>query len=686
MAANHTDNPTPESAPTTPVPPPRPPRSRGQLLLRILGVFVVLALLVFFLTPVFLSMDWMRREIVGALEKTLDAPVSLEEHSIGWFSGVSLHELRIGNPRTFPKQGDFLRVKEAALDMSLFSLMAGKLVLRAEDLEVRVHQLEDGRTNLHALAGTETTVRIRESRRETETRPAPTPNPKTATEDAEFEQFFRNLHLDLTLTNTLIEVTDEKLGVLESMRNLNASIRKQSGALDIICKLDTELHDPKAPAKPGKLSARADIDVRRSRPWTFHLETTGLDLARYRPLLDWAAANPFEELGGVFTGTADATTQPDGTTTVTGKLVLAQPRIKTLGEKGIDLRGDAFVVEPNAVFRLGRDSNNQLEHMDLKGFRVDLGFFQATGLPEAEAKKLAGGKNALGLHFTTDLAGLRNLGSIVPKDLQNAQGHMNAQLVVIPSDKRVLLQTQEGTTLNGGPLRIDAEGTLDEERHHPAQFTVAWQGGKVGGDAVRLLRYVVPLLAGLDTNTELDFSSDIDTTIQMKGPLLRADKESVLQWLNHWQGKGKLKLTNGGFTPAKQLGELLTFAGERNRLTFKDLDTDFTIKAGAVETGLLKMNRKAQSYGFRGKVFMDGKIDYQIALQDALAGHRDGERIRRYLGNAALEARLGGVLEDPTLAMPSLDKILEGGVEKSIDDAIQKGLDKLLKKKKDRKQ
>lgn len=697
MATTQTDNPTPESTPTTPV---RPRRSRGQLLLKILGAFVVLGLLVFFLTPVVLSMDWAREQIVWAMDEALDSPVSLEEYSIGWFSGVEVRKLRIGNPRTFPKQGDLLRLEQASFDMSLASyLFGGGLVISAkvDGLEVRLHQLKDGRTNLDGIAGSEVSETKwhvgsqsnhgERSRRQPPVRTNPVSVPKDL---GPSHGMLADLDLDLSLTNALIEITDEKLGVLESIRHLNASIRKQSGALDIVCKLDAELHQPNTPptsgqpATPAKLSVSADMDLRRSRPWTFHFETTGLDLARYRPLLDWAVANPFEELGGVFTGTADATIEPDGSTTMTGKLVLAQPRLKTLGEGGIDLRGDIFVVEPNVTFHLA--SGTEPQKLDLNGFRIDLGFFRATGIEAAEATRLAGGKEALGLRFTVDLSGLANLGGIVPQELRGASGTMNGQLLVVPSDRKVSFRTGDGTTLNGGPLRIHATGTLDKEQRLPVNFEVTWQGGKVRGDAVRLLRYAVPLLAGLDVDTKLDFESDIDTSIQLEGPLLRADDESTLQWLNHWQGAGKLKLMNGGFTPAKQLGDLLTFAGERNRLAFKNIDTDFVIKAGAVETKLLKMNRKAQTYGFRGKVFMDGRIDYQIALQDALKGHRDGEKIRRYLGNTPLEGKLAGTLDDPKLVMPSLEKILEAGAKKGLDDALKKGLDRLFKRnKKDRK-
>jgi hypothetical protein len=699
MATIQTGNPTPDSPPAVPA---RPHRPRGHLWLKILGAVVILGLLVFFLTPVILSMDWMRERIVRGLDEALDSPVSLEEYSLGWFSGVEVGKLRIGNPRTFPKQGDLLRLERASFDMSLFSLFGGEPVVRAkaDGLEIRLHQLEDGRTNMDALTGSNGTWRVnsntnsnsnsyshtysdsdsnsRRHRLRDKTRDQP--RDQTHANDT----VLANLDLDFALTNALIEVTDEKLGVLESMRNLNASIRKQKGALDIVCKLDVDLHHPDTPTTPGKLSARADMDIRRSRPWTFHFETTGLDLARYRPLLDWAVANPFEELGGVLAGKADATMQPDGSTTMTGKLVLARPRLKTLGERCIDLRGDAFVLEPNATFHLG---GTEPDKLDLDGFRVDLGFLQVTGIPAAESAGLADGKDTLGLRFTLDLAGLASLGGAIPQELRSAQGTVNGRLLAVPSDNKVLLTTTQGTTLNGGPLRVTANAILDEKQHLPLDLEVAWQDGKVRGGAVRLLRYAVPLLAGLDVTSKLDFESDIDTTIQLVGPLLRQDNEATLQWLNHWHGTGKLKLMNGGFTPARQLGELLTFAGERNRLTFKDIDTDFVIKEGAVETNLLKMSRKAQTFGFRGKVYMDGRIDQQIALQDALAGHRDGEKIRRYLGDTALEAKLTGTLDKPKLAMPSLEKVLEAGASKKVDDALKKGFDKLLRRgKKDKRQ
>ncbi|MHC4514206.1 MAG: AsmA family protein [Planctomycetota bacterium] len=744
MAETKTQNPTPQTPPPAVAQPRRKPR---HLLIRILGAFVVLGLLVFFLTPVVLSMGWAQRRVVALTAAALDAPVSLEGYSLSWFSGVTVKDLTIGNPRSFPKRGDLLRLREASFDMSLPSYLVGAgfvVSAKVDGLELRVHQLQDGRTNLSTIGGSDTEWQV--SKRSdpgdrTHTHPHTRPRPRTDPDRLPAEpdpdaDMLADLELDVSLANALIEVTDEKLGVLESMRNLNVSVRKESGALDLVCKLDAELHQPGAssadgkPASPGTLSARADIDIARSRPWTFHLATTAFDLARYRPLLAWGlSANPFEKLQGVLSGKADATMQPDGSTTVTGKLVLAQPHFKTLGDNGIDVRGDAFVLEPNVAFHLD-EGTRKPEKLDLNGFRVDLGFFKATGIPAAEAQTLAGGKQALGLRYDVDLAGLTSIGGIVPAELHGTRGTVTGQLLFVPSgalddidplkdlstaaqvfveqldhqgyalrnlrgdlalaDGKASFKTTGGTTLNGGSLRIDAKGTLDEEQHLPANFEVAWQGGKARGDAVRLLRYAVPLLAGLDVDSKLDFESDIDTTIQLTGPLLRAEDESVLQWLNHWQGAGKLALLNGGFTPAKQLGELLTFAGERNRLTFKNVDTDFVIKEGGVETKLLKMNRKAQTYGFRGKVFMDGRIDYQIALQDALKGHRDGEKIRRYLGDTPIEAKLAGTLDDPKLAMPEmsafLQKALEAEAKKGIDDALKKGLDKIFKRdKKDRK-
>ncbi|MEE9126771.1 MAG: hypothetical protein V3U11_06490, partial [Planctomycetota bacterium] len=554
------------------------------------------------------------------------------------------------------------------------------------------------------------------------TRPRARPARRTPPDDDPDTELWADLRLDLrldlSLTNALIEVTDEKLGVLESMRNLNISIRKEAGDLDLVLALDAAMHRPGAPQAPGRLSIRADVDVTLSRQSTCHLETTGFDLARYRPLLAWGlSANPFQNIAGVLSRKSDATMQPDGSTTVSGKLVLAQPHFRTIGEDAIEVRGDAFVLEPNLAFDLGDGARP--EKLDLRGFRIDLGFFRATGIPGPEAARLAQGKPTLGLRYTVDLGALTRISGPIPTELRGTRGRVTGQVLFTPdgnspdlqalrmaaevlvdhlnyqgyalrnlrgdlaiAEGKASFQTRDGGTLNGGPLRINARATLDQKQHMPADFDVSWQRGKARGDAVRLLRYAVPLLAGLDVDAKLDFESDIDTAIQLDGPLLRNEGESVLQWLNHWQGHGNLKLQNAGFTPAKQLGELIAFTGERNRLTFKDVDTDFVIKEGAIETKLLTMNRKAETYGFRGKVYMDGRIDYAIALNDALKGHRDGERIRRYLGNASLEAKLAGTLDEPKLAMPELggflQEALEAEAKKGVDGALRKGLDKLF--------
>ena len=259
-----------------------------------------------------------------------------------------------------------------------------------------------------------------------------------------------DLRLDLSLANALIEVTDEKLGVLESMRNLNVSIRKEAGALDLVLALDAAMHRPGAPQAPGRLSVRADVDITGKRPSKCHLETTGFDLARYRPLLAWGlSANPFQDFAGVLSGKCDATMQPDGSTTVSGKLVLAQPHFRTVGEDAIEVRSDAFVLEPNVAFDLGDDTRP--EKLDLRGFRIDLGFFRATGIPGPEAARLAQGKPSLGLRYTVDLGALTKIGGPVPKELRGTPGRVTGQVLFTPDGNSPDLQA----------LRMAAEVLVD---------------------------------------------------------------------------------------------------------------------------------------------------------------------------------------------------------------------------------
>ncbi len=200
--------------------------------------------------------------------------------------------------------------------------------------------------------------------------------------------------------------------------------------------------------------------------------------------------------------------------------------------------------------------------------------------------------------------------------------------------------------------------------------------GTVTADAVRILRYAVPLLAGAEDGPGLDFRSAITSELHLAGPAIPGDGESVLEWLDRWKGNGRLLLENCSFTPAPALQSMFESAGKRARLELDYLDATFTISEGYVETTLMNLESKGRRYGLQGRTSLDGTIDYSVDLTGMLEGHRDGERIREILGDQPLRAILTGSLDEPELGMPDLTQLLES----ALQGAVQKSLKDLLKK------
>src|SRR5690606_6393507 len=100
---------------------------------------------------------------------------------------------------------------------------------------------------------------------------------------------------------------------------------------------------------------------------------------------------------------------------------------------------------------------------------------------------------------------------------------------LVAADGVVALDTQEAK-VNGGSFTLALRAPVDGDPAQPANLELDWKEGVVRGDAVRWLRYVVPLLAGLpvDNPVGIDFASKLTTRFSGSGPALPAGEESVL--------------------------------------------------------------------------------------------------------------------------------------------------------------
>jgi hypothetical protein len=149
----------------------------------------------------------------------------------------------------------------------------------------------------------------------------------------------------------------------------------------------------------------------------------------------------------------------------------------------------------------------------------------------------------------------------------------------------------------------------------------------------------------------------------------------VLQWLDHWRGKGGVGLIGGGFTPAPAWQTALDFAGIKSPLAIEKIDSKFSFADGAVTTEVMDFTRKASKWSLSGSATLDGKIDYRFDLRGLLRGHKDGDAVLRYLGDKPLEARMGGTLDAPKLHAPSFQTLVKEALRSAAKGALEKILD-----------
>ncbi|MEM7205244.1 MAG: AsmA-like C-terminal region-containing protein [Planctomycetota bacterium] len=691
-------------------------------LLKILAILLGVLIALLLLAPLVLSTSWVRGKIERGLQDAMGTGVAVEQLGLSWFSGLSLGPLAIDNPAGFPQDRKAVRLESARGDVSLLSLLTGKLDVDAtvEGLSVRVWQKTDGTTNLLALQPDGGGVEVRTSDDDPQTSESEIP---TGVLD--------NLRLDLKLVDATIEIAHETEGLLESLRDVNATIHKEYGGSEIQLRIDAELDRPTG-EDSGRLSVEVAADASLKKPLIADLDVLGLDLARYQPLVSaLMGKDQVTALAGVVGGNARATVNLQSQEVrLQGDLAVDAPHFAGPLFAGLDVAAPRWSFEPDVEIAMAEDGAPP--KIEASGLRVDLGFATLSGLAAEPAKALIGGRDALGVAFTVDLGAVLKMGGPIPAELADAAGAVDGKLAlaVTPDafDPEQLaakfldlfaaqieakvdhLSIQghrvEGLTaslaLDAGQASIQAQGTAGggpltlamqvdptDRATWPSELTLAWKDADVLAPSVELLRYAVPLLAGLDTDAALDFQSKISTELSLSGPLLAGDAE-WLAWLNHWRGEGDLALANGAFTPAGALQPLLQLAGESGKIKFDDLNTHFQLAQGFVETSLMKFGKKAAEFGVTGKTGLDGSIEYAIDISSALAQHRDGRKVLEALGGNVPKATLGGTLDAPQFVMPDVGQLvqgaLQGAVEKAADDllqqGLQKGLNQLFKRKK----
>ncbi|HLU39762.1 MAG TPA: hypothetical protein VK081_10270 [Planctomycetota bacterium] len=671
---------------------------------------LLLALAVFIAAlPSLLSIDVLRPRLERAASSALGAPVKVRDYSLGWWSGITVDELEVGQPAGFAADRPLLRVAHADLDVSFLRLITGTVVLRGrvDGMQLVVVQKDDGRINVRELGE----------------RGAEPPEPPDRSAE-ELAEDLKRLSADLTLRDASIDVVHETKGALESIRELQAQLSKPLGSTDFTLRVDAALAGGSADAPAGALHLAADVDATLRRPIDVELSAAHLDFARYRPLVD-AVLGPgrLDALQGVLDGTLKARIEQRARVAVEGNLAVAGPRIAGALVHGMDLQAPQWTFAPNMTLEFAPDGG--LPRADLAGFRIDLGFLRLEGVPAADAAQAFAGAPALAIDYTVDLQALGRLGGPIPDAVAAQPGQASGRLAFavpgsgIPSDwsrfltealrveaslavdqlalsgaslgaialragveaGTVRAELAPGATVNGGAATFAARVDL-REPGRPATFELGVQDARLDGSAAHVLQYAMPLLAGLGGQA-VSLTGTGTIALSCNGPAHKAEGESWLAWLNRWSGSGTVGLREASLQPAAAFAGLVQFAdpGGGGRLALDEFLADVALHSGAVETGLAKLAVKGgRRIGLSGRTGLDGTLDHALDLTDLLRGHRDGEKVLSFLKGAAIEAKITGTLAAPHLAMPDLDQLFAAALKNAAGQQVQKTLEDLLKR------
>lgn len=679
--------------------------------------------------PHLVALDAVRARVEGELRDQLGVPCTIGRMGFSWFSGFAVRDLEVANPDGFPSDRPALRLRRAACDLGLWSLLGGRfeLVGDVDGLELFVEQRADGRTNLQELAARGRTS----SPTDTSSSPG-SGGGDTGIGGDDARSLLDRVRLDLQLRESQVEVRRDGQP-LEALRGLRCSLRKEFAARVASIDFDAKLA-PLVPGGPdGRLTVQMEVDLVDAHIDGM-LSAAGVALERYAPLADSLVPGQLTQLQGLTNGTL----RVHGSRrelTIDGELTVTAPRFAGPALRGMDVRGERWSFAPNVTVRQGDDGAADV--VDVARCTFDLGWLKVRGMPTG-----AGATGAGNARFTAelDLATLATFGGPLPAWLRDSGASLVAEVLVPAAawraeldaalaglgataslqaptlrasgfdlrdlrldgslrDGALALRTSDGARLDGGPLALTWTSTLRGDATAPARLQLQWRDGELRGPTTQALRYVVPLFAGLDADTAA-LQGRLDLNVDVNGPLLPRSDETLLQWLDRWSGTGDVALRSVAFAPAPQLASLLQPVGAafgpaatlgQNRggaalLTIDDLRAPFRFAAGAITLQATHWLTQGKRIGLSGSTRLDGTLDFGFDLGDLLRGHRDGDRVLRALGGSLPPATLRGTVSAPSLALPDLQAVLERVLQNEVleqgTSLLQRELERLLRKKK----
>jgi len=730
--------PTPKAPPSPP--PHAPPKPRRRWLRRLFFAALALALLLA-AAPHALGLDAVRTRVAAAIGEQLGVPCRIDRLGFSWFTGVAAEGLELGNPPGFPTDHPLLHLRRCDGDLGLANLLRGRFDLSGAitGLHLVVDQRADGSTNVEALGRHANRSGSGGPGSGSGTGSSSDPSSGRGKIEIRGAENLANLRLSLQLHEATLELRRDGQP-LEALTELTCTVQKPFGSQKLTLDLDTRLRPLAAGDLPGRLTARLDADLGTQEVLAL-LTAAGLDLQRFRPLVDAFAPGRLAALAGVANGTLTAQLRGDELHT-NGDLAVDRPRLAGPAFGPLALTAPRWQLRPTLRLAPAAGGGWQIAGED---FRLSLGFAELRFAGATATKELLRDRPGLGLQ--ADFAVEDVLGMLPDRpDWLSAGGRLTVAIAAPAArledlatlrleDVAATIRTAKGSTfalaaagialegtavhgvLQGGEFTLDVLGPPPEgappEGAPPAknsaaglrvdlrrgqrlatQLGVSVRDRPVQGSAAELLRYAVPLLAGLDAGTA-DFRGRADLEVALRGPLLRLGAQNWLQLLDEWSGEGNVGLREASVTPGAALRGLLqplgalpgleVALGDAGRLAIDSFSAPWTLHNGTLQTKASRWLAKGKAIGLSGTVHLDGTLDYGFDLSALLQGHRDGERVLAALGGRLPEARLTGTFAAPRLGLPDLAKtartLLEQDLEAKGWQLLQKTLEGLKKKR-----
>ncbi|MEO0479535.1 MAG: hypothetical protein AAF196_08655 [Planctomycetota bacterium] len=700
----------------TETPVPKAKSGRFRRIRKILGFGLIALVALFFTLPLILSMGFVRSALEDSMADALGVEVTIEDHSVGWFSPVQMKGVRVEQPTGTQSDGPLFALEDASFELSLAEIAMGRVRLQGRVLrpELRVVQHVDGTTNLDELGKKD---RDDGPNEEPDEQPDEQPDDEPSDDQDDDESLadkIRKHRMEFAIVDGFLDIHHDVHGLVEQLTDLNVRIEKPEDATKFTATLDAKVHRPTG--DDGELAIRVEWDADPSHPMIARMDCDEFDLGRYEAVLRaLLGERKVESFQGVVTAHTRIESKPGEALQSNGQIRIDQLRLAGELFSGLDIQAERFQFVPSLQARL--DDQGKLTELDLAGLSFDLGVLRLDGL----ATETQDGRAMPGMHFVFDLDGLAQFGGPMPELLKGTgaqlEGSLRVPLAAMQGELeiwdlarmldldaafgfdrleiadqviesvstrldlaggRLQLRTEDGR-FSGGGLNLSMDVDASDASSVPSfEGTVGVEGSRVVGRAAEGLCYVMPILSGLEEVA--GFQSGLDCDLSLAGPLMPGDGEEMLSWLSRLTGNGELALGGGQFAPAGTLAQLAQVVGQQDgtRIAFESFRAALDLSEGFLTPSSMNLDCGEREFPLVGRTGVDGSLDYVIDVRDWLRGHRDGERLLQFLGDEPLGAQLGGSVDDPSLGLPSLDELLQRAATRALEeqgaDALRRAL------------